>query len=210
MVKNHVEGETSPGARQRILESAIEIFAARGFDGARVDDIARRAGVNKALIYYYFKNKEELLGTIFSDTIEEVMRALAPAAGDLRFIREREAATALMEKLLDYLEQRQNVIRIMLMESLKRGSAQASVFSLIAALLDRMFQLAPDIESAQDHERAKIMEFFTGLMPIVSYTVFHESWIRSFGLEEAKLRADFIASFFDSHFGATEKLYNLN
>ena len=46
--------------KARILRVAIQEFAARGLAGARVDVIARKARVNKQLVYYYFKNKDEL------------------------------------------------------------------------------------------------------------------------------------------------------
>lgn len=46
--------------KEKILESSLEEFAEKGYDGARIDRIANIAGVNKALIYYYFKNKDEL------------------------------------------------------------------------------------------------------------------------------------------------------
>ncbi|MCL0088711.1 TetR/AcrR family transcriptional regulator [Dehalococcoidia bacterium] len=39
--------------KQRILDAALEIFASKGFEGARIDEIAKTAGVNKALLYYY-------------------------------------------------------------------------------------------------------------------------------------------------------------
>ena len=58
------EEETT--SKRRILEAASKIFAEKGYDGARVDEIAKRAAVNKALIYYYFpKGKEELLERLF-------------------------------------------------------------------------------------------------------------------------------------------------
>jgi TetR/AcrR family transcriptional regulator len=46
--------------RQRLLDAALEVFAAKGFAGARVQEIADRAGVNKQLINYYFDSKEGL------------------------------------------------------------------------------------------------------------------------------------------------------
>lgn len=48
-------------SRERLLAAALEEFAARGFAGARVQDIATRAGVNKQLITYYFGGKEGLI-----------------------------------------------------------------------------------------------------------------------------------------------------
>ena len=52
---------------QRILDVAIREFARKGLAGARVDEIARRAGVNKQLLYYYFKNKEGLYNAVLTE-----------------------------------------------------------------------------------------------------------------------------------------------
>lgn len=65
-------GERDPErTRATILAAAIEEFTTRGLDGARVDEIARRSGVNKRMIYYYFGDKNGLylavLETIYSD-----------------------------------------------------------------------------------------------------------------------------------------------
>jgi TetR/AcrR family fatty acid metabolism transcriptional regulator len=56
--------------RERILAGAIEAFAARGFHRTRVSDVARAAGVADGTIYLYFRNKNELLATIFETTLE--------------------------------------------------------------------------------------------------------------------------------------------
>src|ERR1700683_5787195 len=45
---------------QRIVATAASMFAEQGLAGARMDEIARAAKVNKALLYYYFRSKEEL------------------------------------------------------------------------------------------------------------------------------------------------------
>jgi len=47
-------------SRERILAAALKEFAAKGFAGARVDFIARRASINKRMLYHYFGNKEHL------------------------------------------------------------------------------------------------------------------------------------------------------
>ena len=53
--------------RNLILEAAIRVFARMGYHGARVSDIAREAGIAYGLVYHYFKNKEEILNTIFEE-----------------------------------------------------------------------------------------------------------------------------------------------
>jgi TetR/AcrR family transcriptional regulator len=55
-----VQAERSAESRGRILDAALSEFAANGLAGARTEQIAAAAGVNKALIYYYFESKEKL------------------------------------------------------------------------------------------------------------------------------------------------------
>src|SRR5574340_754381 len=80
--KNHRLGSRGqPGqTRAAILEAATREFAQEGIAGARTDAIARAARVNKALLYYYFKDKETLYGAVldevFSGLIERVLPAL--------------------------------------------------------------------------------------------------------------------------------------
>lgn len=52
--------DRSPETRDRILDAALHEFSANGFAGARTEQIAVAAGVNKALLYYYFESKEKL------------------------------------------------------------------------------------------------------------------------------------------------------
>jgi len=53
-------GTTSGTAREAILEAAIQEFAERGYEGVRLEHVARRAGCNRALIYRYFGDREGL------------------------------------------------------------------------------------------------------------------------------------------------------
>lgn len=61
-----VEGGSREGERRRtILRAAIDVFARKGYHGCRIADVAREAGVAYGLVYHYFKNKDELLETVF-------------------------------------------------------------------------------------------------------------------------------------------------
>lgn len=59
--------------KARIMQAALEVFSEEGFDRASVSKIAGRAGVSKGLMYNYFKNKEELIKTIFIDAMSKLM-----------------------------------------------------------------------------------------------------------------------------------------
>ena len=67
----------------RILAAAALEFAERGFGSARVDRIARRARVNKAMIYYHFGSKAALYRDILRDMFEAVGAAVSAAAASL-------------------------------------------------------------------------------------------------------------------------------
>lgn len=60
--------------RAAILEAAEHIFAEVGLAGARTDAIAARAGVNKALLYYYFKSKDALFHAVLEDHLKDFHR----------------------------------------------------------------------------------------------------------------------------------------
>src|SRR5215212_2963121 len=51
---------------EKILSAAKKVFISKGMSGARMQDIADEAGINKALLHYYFKNKEQLFENIFT------------------------------------------------------------------------------------------------------------------------------------------------
>jgi len=66
--------------RKLILDSAIKVFARTGYHGSRVSDIAREAGIAYGLVYHYFKNKEEILDTIFGEQWSAFLDALEAIA----------------------------------------------------------------------------------------------------------------------------------
>jgi len=75
--RNHQDPVTT---RARILDAATAEFAARGYDGGRIEAIAARAGVNKALLYYYFPSKSELYRRLVLDHLEAAALVLEQAA----------------------------------------------------------------------------------------------------------------------------------
>jgi AcrR family transcriptional regulator len=88
--------ELSP--RQHILTSAAEVFADKGFEGAGVDEIARRAGVNKAMLYYHVGDKATLYAQVLIANLDRVRSilegALAQAEGAENRLRALVAAIA--------------------------------------------------------------------------------------------------------------------
>src|SRR5712675_1533886 len=82
--------EPPPGPkRDAILRAAIDVFAERGFFSAQVADVARAAGVAAGTVYLYFKNKDDLLVSIFDRSMGDAIAEGRSMAGDVRDPGER-------------------------------------------------------------------------------------------------------------------------
>lgn len=73
-ISAHVRHHDSVKTRAAILKAAERIYAEHGLAGARTEAIAAAAGVNKALLYYYFKNKEDLYQAVVGTHLRELYR----------------------------------------------------------------------------------------------------------------------------------------
>ncbi len=71
--------QAKPNKRTLITDAAVDVFAEKGFHQARISDIARRAGVADGTIYLYFKNKEDLLLSIFEEKMDFLLGGLRTA-----------------------------------------------------------------------------------------------------------------------------------
>lgn len=60
--------------REKLKLAALEEFVEKGYDGARMQEIANRAGANKAMIHYYFTSKDALFESIIRETFEELFQ----------------------------------------------------------------------------------------------------------------------------------------
>ena len=74
---------SSAATLERILAMARDAFAEHGIDGARLETIAKAAGVTKQLVYHYFKTKEELYGVVLDRVSDEVLAMLERRRADI-------------------------------------------------------------------------------------------------------------------------------
>ncbi len=63
--------QRSDDKRRKILQAAVKVFARKGYFGAKVSEIARKAGVADGTIYLYFRNKEDILVSLFDEVMVE-------------------------------------------------------------------------------------------------------------------------------------------
>jgi AcrR family transcriptional regulator len=89
---------------QRILDAAHAVFLRRGTAGARMHQIARQAGVNQALVHYYFRSKDRLAEAVFRRAALELLPAVIGVMASALAIEEKVERVVGLE--LDYLQRR--------------------------------------------------------------------------------------------------------
>jgi len=70
--------ENDKQTEEKIFESATEVFIMKGMDGARMKDIANHAGINKALLHYYYRTKNHLFNAVFEKIAGQMFKKFAP------------------------------------------------------------------------------------------------------------------------------------
>jgi len=74
---------------EKIFESATEVFIEKGLDGARMQDIADHAGINKALLHYYYRTKDQLFNAVFEMIAGKIFSRFAPVFDEKMSLEEK-------------------------------------------------------------------------------------------------------------------------
>lgn len=88
--------------RESLLQAAIEVFSERGYQGATMEEIARRAGVAKGTPYLHFSDKADLFYAVFERWVADILKASERAFASATTARER--LLALLMSSVDYIE----------------------------------------------------------------------------------------------------------
>jgi AcrR family transcriptional regulator len=141
--------------KRRLLDAAADEFAERGIAGARIDRIAAAAGANKALIYSYFGNKEELFDAVFNALVVDTVHDVPIDVDDL---------PAYAGRLFDRSLSHPNALRLAIWRSLERGGAPPD--AVAAADRGKVVAIAAAQRDGRISDRfpaADLMVMITGL-----------------------------------------------
>ena len=116
---------------QKIINAATEIFLQKGRDGARMQDIADRAGINKAMLHYYFRTKHRLYQEVFEEQIgnflDEIMNSVIDTGDPMAFLK------GFIDTYIDAISHRPQVVNFVLWEIERGGQAFVSVAKRVFA-----------------------------------------------------------------------------
>jgi len=185
-------------SKKRIIDTAVRIFAGKGFSGARIDEIAEDANVNKALIYYYFKNKKSILNEIFSLFFKESTEMLVNFIKRGGFLKDADENKRLFEvEYIGYLESNKDILKIIIMESLTGNIKETPIFKLVDIRSNLKNAHVEEIQKyleipEKEKQQMFVTEFFTGVIPFINYIVFKDNWCKHFNISEIELKNYFV------------------
>jgi AcrR family transcriptional regulator len=110
-------GETE----RRILEAAISVFGEKGFEGARIDEIAEASGANKGMIYYYFGSKEKLYTGIIEMVFKKVAEIIMDNLSDMNSDTLYEGISSFIDTYIDFIYANYGIVRVLVWELARGG-----------------------------------------------------------------------------------------
>jgi TetR/AcrR family transcriptional regulator, fatty acid metabolism regulator protein len=151
--------ETGPSRRRRIREAAVHVFARKGYHDARVNDIAKEAGVAHGLVYHYFEGKEQLLQDVFRRTwlhIEQGLRSIQQDGGSAR-----EQLADVVRLLLGSYRMSPDLVRVVVLEVTRSGHLRAQVDEIAEAfrIIERIIESGQQRGELRDDIPARLVSF---------------------------------------------------
>jgi AcrR family transcriptional regulator len=153
---------TGEERRTGILDAALAVFSQSGYHAASIDDIAREAGVSKALIYEHFASKQELYGDLIARNARELTQRLGAALVGLELESSAARLAAGLDAFFAFVEERRDAWRMLFRDASDPESA---------AVLERMLEQvtaevtvlisqdpgAPALDGAEDQRGLRLL-----------------------------------------------------
>jgi TetR/AcrR family transcriptional regulator len=201
------------GAREAILDAAEEVFAEHGFDGARIDVIAKASGYNKSLIFQYFGDKLSLYAQVVRRADREMtelqMRVFTPLLEDETIASDARKFKALLEMIItaifDYLVAHPRLMRIIFWEIAEGWQTYAKITSQLDTedieQFDTLFQKARSaglirsgfVPGVQITVALQICLSYLGFLPLYQMVLPGEDFSSAAALARAR---EYIVAFF--------------
>jgi TetR/AcrR family transcriptional regulator len=158
-------------SRQAIFDAALEEFSLEGVAGGRMDRIATAAGVNKALLYYYFKDKETLYGAlldhVFSGLRDTVLAAMDAAKTP------GEQIMAWLASHFDYVANSPTYPRLVQYEMMRANRAGSPHIKRLSTdyfqpITERIMKVVADGIAQGEFRQVHARHFVTSTVPVIT------------------------------------------
>ena len=181
-------------AKKRIFDAAENLFSSKGYDAATIGNIGKMAGVNSALLYYYFTNKEAILHELMASAVRETV-----ALVEKSFLKigtaDIEAIAAFMGEVLLFLRSKKNSLKIMLNEIMRSDRENAYIFELLSPVYELVQKKLREIDGSDvDTNYLRIKLFFIYTAPLMLSVVIGDEWKSFHKIDDTEFQMKFLSA----------------
>lgn len=153
------------GTRARILETALELFAAQGFAATTTRELSERLGFTKAALYYHFRTKDELLQALVEPVVAQLTALLGPHPHD-ELPLDRAARGRLLAGYLDVVVAHRRLLGVLVQDP---SAAQRPALEAGRAFHERLTELLSGTRDPSTEERTRLRFVLGGLHAAVLF-----------------------------------------
>jgi TetR/AcrR family fatty acid metabolism transcriptional regulator len=161
-----------PEKRRAILHAAVRVFAEKGYHGCRIADVARGAGVAYGLVYHYFRNKDELLESVFAEQWTILLAALKAIQDGQGTADEKIAGV--LGFVLDVYKTAPTAVRVLILEVARtpkvlRSGSTPETFQISVGILADVVKAGQEAGELRDDVEPVVAA--TGILGALEMTV---------------------------------------
>lgn len=124
--------------KQKILKVATNLFSEFGFLGVSMEDIAKKVGITKAGLYYYFKSKKEIYFKVLDESFERLKKKISKKISIVK--SKEETLTKIIEGYLEFCQKEKNLIRSLYLKLSKEDLEIKTYLEKLKNKIDLFFQ----------------------------------------------------------------------
>lgn len=177
--------------RERIIQSAQEEFLANGYEKTSVEEIARRAGVTKMMLYYHFSTKQNMLHEMMAKLVAEIKAELQTRMARME-LNDPAQFQMHLQGMLAFYQQRQALIRLIVLQPIDSAETRS-----LAALKD-VFETVIALNGSQPgqlSEERLVRLFFFNALPMAMYALLADAFCADFGIAPERCEQVFLETF---------------
>ena len=154
---------------EKILEAAKTIFHRKGFEGARMQEIADEAGINKSLLHYYFRTKENLFDDVFKAALRDIFTKLFTTV-DANVPLE-EKLKNLINEYIGFLQKNSYIPGFILAEINQNPGKIIEIFKSATISPSMLFERLRESEQDESLEKTNFRELFINILSLCIFPI---------------------------------------
>ena len=181
---------TAEERRAGILDAALAVFSARGYHASSIDDIAREAGISKALIYEHFDSKQSLYGDLLEQNANELFERLASSLAGVEVESGAARLATGLDAFFSFVEERRDAWRILFRDvsDPETSAALDRIVEQVTVVVAALIAQDPGARSQDKHEsepaiRVLAQMLFGAVQSVANWWAEHPEVAREQALE---------------------------